>query len=395
MRDAARVENREGVPFPRAVSILLLVTVFVSVLAMASNAVDPRNMDFISFWAAGKLSLAGNPLAAYDIVAHRQVELTVGRFNELMPFPYPPPFLLFVTPLGLLPYGASAIAWLVGTFALYVMAARQHSPSAGRLAAAFPPVLVNGMIGQNGLFTGAIFIFGMRLLERRPVWAGLLLGCLIIKPQLATLVPLAFVAGGHWRAFFGAAASSLGLLLIALLIFGSDSYIAFAKLMPLYASIASDGLVGWHKMASVYASMRLAGATAGIAWGGQIIIGGAAGWTVWRVWRSDVEIGAKSAVLAAATVLISPYIYLYDTVFLLLPFLWLIRKGEDPRILAILWCIPIVVTLQNWGLNNLLNPAPLLPIALLILIRRRLPQSDSNDEATGETGKHLRLSPAH
>lgn len=386
------LESIEGRLYPRAVRFLILSMVLVIALALFTNAAHPRNMDFISFWAASKLSLAGTPLAAYDIAAHNQVQLTIGQFDGLMPFPYLPPYLLLVTPLALIPYSASAIVWLVGTFALYVAAARRVSPSAGRLAAAFPPVLVNGMIGQNGLLTGAIFISGMNLLERRPILAGLLLGCLIIKPQLAILLPLAFAAGGHWRAFFGAAASSLALLLVALLVFGVESYILFAKMMPLYASIATDGLVGWHKMASVYASMRLAGATAAIAWSGHILIGCAASLAVWKIWRSDAELGAKTAVLASASVLISPYIYIYDTVLLLLPFLWLIRNKEDPRLLAILWCIPLAVTLQNWFFNQLLNPAPLLPIALLLLIGRRLQLgSGPAKDAVEVTGINLRL----
>jgi hypothetical protein len=333
-------------------------------------------MDFTSFWAAGKLVLTGNPLAAYDIVAHKQVQLALGHFDGTMPFPYPPPFLLLVTPLALIPHGASAIVWTVGTFALYLLAARQALPSSGRLATAFPPVAVNGMIGQNGLLTGAIFIRGMTLLGRKPLQAGLLLGCLVIKPQLGLLLPIAFASGGHWRAFAGAGASSLGLVLIAMLLFGTDSYFAFAKMMPLFASIATDGLVGWHKMATVYASMRLAGTSVPLAWTGHIIIACAATVTVWATWRSDAELEAKAAVLAAASLLISPYAYLYDMVLALLPFLWLIRNGEDARLLALLWCIPLVVTFQNWGFNQVFNPAPLMPIGLLVLAAWRIRQRD-------------------
>ncbi len=361
-------------PYPRTVRGLAFSILFVSILALFTNFVAPRQMDFISFWAAGKLALAGNPLAAYDIETHEAVQGTMTQIGGTMPFAYPPPFLLLVSPFAFLPYGLSAIAWLIGTFTLLVLAVRRVSPEAGWLPAAFPPVLVNGIIGQNGLFTGAIFISGISLIENRPLRAGLLLGCLVIKPQLGVLLPLAFVAGGHWRAFIGAAASSAGLLLLALLLFGSQSYWAFAGLMPLFSSIAADGLVGWHKMASVYASLRLAGASATVAWGVHFVIGLASTLFVWTTWRSKAEFGAKAALLAAATTLITPYIYLYDTVLLLIPFLWLIREGEDPRLLAALWCIPLIVVVQNWGFQ-LLNPAPLLPILLLLLVWRRLRQT--------------------
>jgi hypothetical protein len=361
-------------PYPRAIKLLAVAIGFVVVLALFNNLVQPRQLDFISFWAAGKLTTEGQALAAYDIAVHKQVQLTLVNFDGLMPFAYPPPFLLLVTPLALLPFAVAAIVWVAVTFALYIIAARQVSPSAGWSAAAFPPVLVNGITAQNGLLTGALFIFGMALMKRHPVRAGLVLGCLVIKPHLAVLLPVALAAGGHWRAFAGAAASSVGLVLIALLVFGIDAYLAFADQMPLFSSIAADGLVPWHKMASVHASLRLAGTSVAVAWAGHIVIGCAAVLAVWVVWRSKAELEAKAAILAAASVLVTPYLYLYDTVLLLLPFLWLVRNGEDPRVLALLWCIPLVVALQNWGLNETFNPAPLLPIALLILVGRRLRQ---------------------
>lgn len=370
-------------PYPRAVKIFALATVFVTALALFTNVTQPRQLDFISFWAAGKLALSGQALAAWDITAHKQFQLTLVQFEGLMPFAYPPPFLLLVIPFALLPYTLSAIVWVVLTFALYIIAARQVSPSAGWSAAAFPPVLVNGIIGQNGLLTGALFIFGMTLLKRRPWVAGVVLGCLIIKPHLAILLPVALAAGSHWRAFAGAAASSVGLVLIALLVFGIESYLVFVEQMPLFSSIAADGLVGWHKMASVYASMRLVGLSAAVAWPAHILIGCAAALAVWVVWRSKAELEAKVAMLAAASVLVTPYLYLYDTVLLLLPFLWLARSGEDPRVLALLWCIPLVVLMQSWGFNQTFNPAPLLPIALLFLIGRRLRQGGPDQDIAG------------
>ena len=345
---------------------------FVMALALFSNVTNLRQMDFISFWAAGKLVLAGNAKAAFDVALHNQVQAALVDFDGLMPFAYPPPFLLVVTPFAMLPYGIAAIVWVAITYTLYIAAARRFAPSSGWTAAAFPPVLVNGIIAQNGLLTGAVFISGMTLLKRHPLRSGLMLGCLVIKPHLAVLFPLALAAGRNWRAFAGAAASSVGLSLIALLAFGSDVYQAFFEQMPLFSSIAAQGLVGWHKMASVYASLRLAGAGPAVAWSAHILIACTAALAVGLVWRSDTALDAKAAILAAASVLISPYLYLYDTVLLVLPFVWLARSGEDLRVLAALWCISFVVALQNWGLNDVLNPAPLLPIAMIALIWRKV-----------------------
>lgn len=355
-----------------AAKLFALAFGVVIALALFSNVAKTRQMDFMSFWSAGRLALEGKAASAFDVAIHSKVQAAVVDFDGLMPFAYPPPFLLMVTPFALLPYQAAVIVWVVLTFAGYVWAMRQFAPASAWTAAAFPSVLVNGIIAQNGLLTGGIFVWGMALLKRHPLAAGLTLGCLVIKPHLAVLLPLALAAGGYWRAFAGAALSSAGLLLAALLVFGTDVYQAFIAQIPLFSSIAEKGLVGWHKMASVYAALRLAGAGSQAAWSVHILVAGLGALAVGLVWRSKAELEAKAAMLAAASVLVSPYIYLYDTVLLVLPFVWLARSGEDARVLAALWIIPFIVALQNWGLNELVNPAPLLPVAMMGLIWRRL-----------------------
>lgn len=362
-----------------AVRLVSLAFGFVIALALFSNVNVARQMDFISFWAAGRLVLSGDVLGAYDIDTHRAVQLAIVEFDGLLPFAYPPLFLFLVIPFALLPYSIAAIVWVAISLALYLLAARRFSPSSGWTAAAYPPVLINGLMGQNGLLTGAIFIFGATLMKRHPFKAGLVLGCLVIKPHLGILMPLAFAAGGHWRAFMGAAVSSAGLALLGLLVFGIEAYAAFLEQLPLFSSIASEGHVGWHKMVSVYASLSLAGAIPTLAWGAHILVGCAAALAVFMAWRGNSEIEAKMAMLAAGSVLVSPYLYLYDTVLLLLPFVWLARNGEDWRVLGLLWAIPFVVALQNWGFNELINPAPLFPIALMILIGRRIWRRDSGE----------------
>jgi hypothetical protein len=357
---------------PITVRLAALGIGFVVIFSLVVNLSDQRQMDFIAFWAAGKLVLAGDVLSAYDVEAHKQVQMTVKNFKGLMPFAYPPPFLFVVTPFGLLPYATSALVWAGLGYLIYLLAAQRLGPGAGWTAAAFPPVLIDGIIGQNGMLTGSIFILGTSLLKRHPLWAGLVLGCLVIKPHLAVLLPLALAAGGYWRAFAGAAISSTGLALLALLVFGVEAYAAFLEQMPLFSSIVAKGLVGWHKMASVFAALRLVGAGEVFAWSAHILIAVAAAVMVGIVWRSDADLDAKAAMLGAASALISPYLYQHDTMLLIVPFVWLARDGEDKRVLAALWCIALVFALQNWGFNEVFNPAPLLPLGMIVLIWRRL-----------------------
>src|SRR5205085_11486975 len=143
------------------------------------------------------------------------VQLKVATFGAgEMPFPYAPAFLLLTMPFGLLPYPAGLILWSLVGYAIYLLIARRLSPEGIWVAAAFPPVFANAALGQNGFFMAVIFLAGLLLLERRPFLAGLVLGCLILKPQLALLLPVATIAARQWRTIAGAILSSVAVMLL-------------------------------------------------------------------------------------------------------------------------------------------------------------------------------------
>lgn len=354
-----------------------LVFLFVIVLALAANAVSPYTMDFVSYWAAGKLTLAGNPIGSYDIALHRSVELQAAPVAGAMPFPYPPPFLFLVAPFALLPFPAAAICWVGATFLFYLFAVRALAPGSGWIAAAFPPVLTTAVIGQNGFLLCGLLALGMALLPRRPLLAGAVLGCLIVKPQLGVVLPFVLLATGQWRAIAGAALSSAGLFGLGAIVFGIESYLAWIAQAPTYTAIVVDGLSGWHRMASLYTSLRLAGMGEAIA----LALHGLAALTAVAaaclIWRRSPDIGARAAGLAAATALISPYLYGYDTIILVLPFLWLAKDPRNRAMLAPIWCVSLAGFLQNWADGLTVNVMPVVAVALLALVWKRVRRGDA------------------
>lgn len=358
----------------RAVGTALAFTVmFIAASEFFWNAQVPTSRDFISFWGAAKMALAGTPAAPYDLEALHALQSGVATFDDgKMPFPYPPAFLLLVLPFGWLSFPAAMAFWSALTFLIYLVVVRRAFADAGWLPAAFAPVFATAAIGQNGFVTASICIGGLCLLRSRPFAAGLLLGCLAIKPQLGILLPVAFLASGQWRAIAGAALSSVGVFLLGLAVFGVATTEAWIAQMPLYGEIARDGLVGWGKLASVYAALRQAGLSSEVALALHCAVALAAAVSVWIVWRSAAPHMAKVAVLAAATMLISPYLFIYDGVILAVPFLWLACSGERPQVLAPLWLLPFVSVTQI-GLNSTTpNLLPLAPLGLLILLGTRL-----------------------
>ena len=364
--DAFRLYRRVG-------TVAALALMFAVLAEFAWNAHAPSDRDFVSFWGAARLALAGTPHLAYNLeVLHALQSEAVTFGSGKMPFPYAPAFLLLVLPFGLLNFAAAMALWSLSTFAAYFAVVRRMFPASGLLAAALPAVFVNAAVGQNGFIMAAIFIGGLILLPSRPFAAGLLLGCLVLKPQLALLLPVAVLAARAWPAVAGAAVSAIGLLALGLAVFGWQASQAWIAQMPLYVEIGRDGLVGWPKLASIYAAMRQIGLGQTAAFAVHIAVAAAAAWAVWKVWRSDAEFGAKAAMLAAATMLISPYLFLYDTVFLIVPFLWLATVRASPGLLVGLWFLPLVSITQIATLAGPINFAPVVPIALTALIWRQL-----------------------
>ncbi len=313
-----------------AVSLCFL---FLVVTALVTILRDPYQMDFISWWAAGRLALEGQAPLAYDFAAHRAVELQATMVAGI-PFGYPPAFLLLAAPFALFPYPPAAVAWVILTWGAYALAVRLWAPRAWWLAMAMPPLLINAITGQAGFLIAALFIGGMTLLPKRPLLGGLLLGLIVIKPQLGLVLPLALAAGREWRAFIGAASSSLGLLLAGLLTFGWQAYVAWFGNAGLYSSVVADGLAGWQRMASVYAALRFDGLGAVPAWIAQGVVALIAVAACCLLWRRSADRGVRAGSLAAATALASPYLFGYDTLLLILPLAWLVARGRHGLLLA-------------------------------------------------------------
>ena len=136
--------------------------------------------DFVNVWAAGKLVWQGSPAAAYDWPVHKAVEVAaVGHpFDGYFGWHYPPTFLFVAAMLALIPYAAAYSLWVFATFPLYLAVIRAIvGERVGYiLAAAFPAVLGNFVVGQNGFLSAALLGGSLLLIERRPALAGILIG---------------------------------------------------------------------------------------------------------------------------------------------------------------------------------------------------------------------------
>ena len=338
-----------------------------------SNFRHPTDRDFLGVWAAAQLALGSHAAAAYDRTALHAVEAAAATFGSRaaeLPFPYPPFYLLLVIPFAIMSFPAAMAAWSLATFAFYLSAARRLLPRSGWLAAAFPAVFANAAIGQNGFLTAGIFMIGLSLLGQSPVGAGLVLGCLILKPQLGILLPVALIAGRQWRAVAGAAISSSAIMLLGLALFGTATSAAWLHEAEFVMKITREGLVPWTKLASVYAAARQSGIGPEMAIAIHATVAIAAAALVWCIWRSPAGEGTKVSILAGASMLMSPYLFYYDALILVPSFFWLASKGTWPVLLLVLWCLPLVMMGQMSLFGGSLNLNPILPILLVTLTCR-------------------------
>jgi hypothetical protein len=210
---------------------------------------------------------------------------------------------------------------------------------------------MNGMVGQNGFVTSAIMLFGLHALVRKPVVGGALLGLMVIKPQLALLLPVAVIAGRLWTAIPAALASAAALLATAFLIFGPDAYAGFFEVLPQYQALLAGGRWPWERLASVFAFARWFGAGEPVAWALHAGVALAAAFLVWLAWRRDWQ--SKIPILAAGSLLVSPYLFTYDAVLLVAPLAWLAERRPWWALgLALLSALPLAQALGlHWGPN--------------------------------------------
>ena len=363
--------------------------VFLIATAHGLNDYDgrPLGTDFSSFYSAGKLALSGgNPFDQHALYLAERARF--GNATPYYAFSYPPIFLLLIAPLALLPYPAALIAWQASTFALYLAAmailCRRicSGPGASKpffllLATAFPAVFVNLTHGQNGFLTTGLLTLGLALLTEVPLLAGLCFGFLALKPQLGLLLPFALAAGGRWKSFAVASVTVVALILISASLFGVDSWQAFLSTAQFSRrAILDQDEVGYEKMISVFAGLRLWHAPLILAYGLQALTSLALVFLTIRIWRGAGALRLKEATLPLATLLATPFALDYD-LMLLAPALALIgaegrEHGFRPfelSLLTLLWTLPLFG--RSVAMLAHIPLAPFAILALLVMVRRR------------------------
>ncbi|HTT79323.1 MAG TPA: glycosyltransferase family 87 protein [Stellaceae bacterium] len=295
----------------------------------------PTTTDFVSFYAAGSLADGGTPALAYDRGTHLAAEeRATAPGIRYQFFNYPPVYLLLCAPLARLPYLVAFVLFESVGLALFVAVGcgilGERSPEALFALLALPIVWWNVGLGQNAFLTAALFGAATLLVDRRPLVAGLLFGALCWKPQLAILVPLALVCAGRWRVLAGAALSAAALVLLSWAAFGGDTWAAFLHAVVAAPAMYQSGRIVFGGMTNAFGAARLVGAASSVAYGVQAAATLAAAAIVGWVWRRNLTLATRAAVLAAAAPIAAPLALLYDLMLGAVAACWLVAARRSP-----------------------------------------------------------------
>jgi hypothetical protein len=178
---------------------------------------------------------------------------------------------------------------------------------------------------------------------------------------------------------------------LALLLFGWRSYAAFFAILPHYVEFMRGSQWSWTALISPFALARFVGMPQSWALAIHAAIAILAIAVTARAWWLRLEI--RLPVLAAATLLVSPYVFTYDALLMIVPVASLIRAGRH-RLAALIWlfCLcPVLNYFTPYVWPNLISPAAMICLWALHGERRparigaqvRTPQLTSAGTAAG------------
>jgi alpha-1,2-mannosyltransferase len=325
-----------------------------------------KGTDFLHFYTLGNLALHGRGDLLYDMRAQAELthEFVAHAPDSVYVSLYGPQMSLFFEPFARLPYGMALTGWLLLNLVIYAFccyAVYQKCPNLHAyrwtiviLAIAFPGLFHLLAWGQTSGLALLCFTLAFLALENdRPLLAGLAIGSLIFKPQLAIAAAVVFVFTRQWKVTAGAMMAATLQLIIAWMHYGSEVMRAYwhalthvKDVMPLLEprlyqthSLRSfwSLLLPWQNLAFIlYAASALA-----------VVV-----FTV-RVWKteskSESPLAPRFSALLLATVLVSPHLTVYDLAILAPAFLllgdWALSHTQDqsaPQVQHLLYfCYPL------------------------------------------------------
>ncbi|MBA2276243.1 MAG: DUF2029 domain-containing protein [Chloroflexia bacterium] len=310
--------------------------------ATAAGSGSPLGGDFIAFFNAGRIVADGDGSDLYDWerqVAGQARALGVATVDTVMPFPYP---AFVAAPYALLARMPYVWAYVLATLAMFaaaiaaVLLLRPVSPTVraqpllvtlGVLAS--QPLLQVMYGGQTVAFSLLCFAGSYAALRReRDVAAGVWLGLLLYKPQLAVPLLALLLWRGRWRVVAVAGAVGIALGSVGLAIAGPDWPRQMLALVGSTGYTAQERLNGPQMISLMGVAEQIFGAKSLWAYAVAGVLGLGALALLLRVWRhakpERATFSLQFGLAIVVTLLVSPHALYYEAGLLVLPAIALI-----------------------------------------------------------------------
>lgn len=292
--------------------------------ALLGDGLSPviTNRDFANYWLGGQLFMQGEHRILFTQDSYfAYLTAQFGADAEIRAWSYPPHYLLFLWPLGLLDYKTALVVYLGVTFALFLLAVRvfrRHlAPDAhpGLLFLAIAGYFMLMIVAtQNGFLVAAFLLFGLAWSRQRPMLAGLAFACLTVKPQLGLLMPLLLLFDRNWKVIGWSALFTGMLVLLSIALCGIESWTAYASETLAYQRFVMTNWDGIFlaMMPTAFGSLRALGISPALALNFQLVVSVAAlALIVWLLVREPDPL-RRCFVVACGTFLVTPYAFNYD-----------------------------------------------------------------------------------
>jgi alpha-1,2-mannosyltransferase len=332
-----------------------------------------KGTDFLHLYTLGSLAVAHRGVDLYDMnaqaaLAAQHVPQAAGiRYLPM----YPPQVSLLLAPLAHISYGRALLVWWgcsAMVYAICCYSAWCRCPNLGGhgflvflLAAAFPAFFHLIAWGQTSALALGCFTLGFFLMRARYEFvAGLVLGCLIFKPQLGLAAAVVFVAIGAWRILAGAVLSAAGQLGVGILYYGTSplqQWIHDLRSVPAVMPLFEPRPYQTHCLRTFW-TMLLPwhGLALGLYIASAVVV---LGLTI-ACWRRgpSAPLALKYSSLLLATVLVAPHLTVYDLVILAPAFLlladWLVEQSPTSltrglgTLLYLTYMLPLLGPFARW-----------------------------------------------
>jgi alpha-1,2-mannosyltransferase len=372
--------RRRNLLITGAAAAVVVLAAYDLVIWAQNYGADNFHNDFTFYYAAAQLGLAHGWSGLYDLRLQQEQLNAIGSridIAELARYISPPPLAWLVVPLSLLPYRIAYAFWSAFLLVALTLTWRLASPGRGRVrvlylvaAVGWLPVVYGLHLGQPALLVAAGVAGCYALLLRdRPLAAGACLGVLVLKPQLAFLVPAALLVAGRWRAFSAAAVVVAVLAVISAVALGPDGVATYLQRLNFASNVPVNQS---QTLAPLIGNLPITRAV-------QVLIALWALVLAYRLRRRGPELVLAVSLLGGLAA--APYVH-YDDLAMLGLAGWLYLRSMTPR-WAWTYLLALAIVVEGfpiWGAGPILA-GELGALLLLTLTPKRVEQSPTENNA--------------